>query len=70
MAETSPWSDFKWLCDAYFKLVTEIADLFMEREAMFHVPSALHWAGGVCELQKAAASSVNYLLFWKDLRKM
>lgn len=47
MAETSPWSDFKWLCDAYFKLVTEIVDLFMEREAMFHVPSALLSAGGV-----------------------
>lgn len=47
VAETSPWSDFKRLCDAYFKFVTEIADFFIVREAMFHVLSVLRWAGGV-----------------------
>lgn len=47
MAETSPWSDFRRLCDAYFRFVTEVADLVLVREAMFHVLSALRWAGGV-----------------------
>ena len=52
MAETSPWSDFKGFCDACFKFVTEIADLFIVREAIFHVLSVLHWAGGVLSSYK------------------
>lgn len=47
MAETSPWSDFRRLCDAYFRFATEVADLVLVREAMFHVLSVPRWAGGV-----------------------
>lgn len=66
------------ICGPYFKSVTELPNLFVAREPMFDVTSALHRAGGVllatashsklCKLPvvlERLRENVNATGFWK-----